>query len=297
MLWVLNSLSYRFPYQIWKLGNRFNFHRSDHLGFSAPKCGFNGFHGVKAKVFSNQLGFYMLANNQWFPNDQRKIVFCLGYLYGQEISWAKPRIQNVFNWKPMWYSRFTRNFEAMYLTPRRKAKAEKGSSGTEENKGCCAMYPQVQPECLHHQMGSFTPRWVIVLKVWQKTYNLPYCVPISNSLPWKAWKSFLSGLKMWCTESKTHQVPSTPLLTPTLELISWPGIYNTYQQDHDDVRRPLILMQERPAHITWMYWERNIKLKRQESQPRKYYWIGRLGGKMAEHTSGMIIRHWHLRWF
>lgn len=195
MLWVLNSLSYRFPYQIWKLGNRFNFHRSDHLGFSAPKCGFNGFHGVKSKVFSNQLGFYMLANNQWFPNDQRKIVFCLGYLYGQEISWAKPRIQNVFNWKPMWYSRFTRNFEAMYLTPRRKAKAEKGLQALKKTRDVA--------QCTHKfNLNACTTKWVhshpdgsLYSRFGKRRTTCPTVCPSQILYPGKLGKAFYQDWK------------------------------------------------------------------------------------------------------
>jgi hypothetical protein len=89
-----------------------------------PKIGvpdkFDGTRGVKAEVYTNQVGFYVISNRHLFPNDRSKLVFSLLYLTGQAGAWAQQFTTRVFAGKDVTYKEFSTAFQAMYFDTRRK---------------------------------------------------------------------------------------------------------------------------------------------------------------------------------
>jgi hypothetical protein len=56
----------------------------------------DGTRGVKAEVYSSQVGLYVISNTPSFPDNRSKIVFALSYLTGMASAWAQPFTTRIF---------------------------------------------------------------------------------------------------------------------------------------------------------------------------------------------------------
>jgi hypothetical protein len=95
---------------------------------------FDGTRGVKAKVYANQIGLYVVSNPSLFPDDRSKIIFSLSYLTGQASAWAQPITQRIFAGEEMGYKEFSVAFQAMYFDTKKKSRAEKALRALKQTK-------------------------------------------------------------------------------------------------------------------------------------------------------------------
>jgi hypothetical protein len=94
-----------------------------------PKVGvpdkFEGTRRVKAKVYANQIGLYVILNGHLFPENCSKLVFLLSYLMGLASAWVQRFTARVFAGKEVTYEQFSTAFQAMYFDTEKKSCAEK----------------------------------------------------------------------------------------------------------------------------------------------------------------------------
>jgi hypothetical protein len=95
---------------------------------------FDGTRGVKAEVYPNQVGFYVISNGHLFPNDCNKFVFSLWYLTGQASAWAQQFMTRAFAGKDVTYKEFSTAFQAMYFDTEKKTRAEKALQALKQTK-------------------------------------------------------------------------------------------------------------------------------------------------------------------
>jgi hypothetical protein len=51
---------------------------------------FDGTRGVKAEVYANQVGLYVISHPTLFPDNRSRIIFSLSYLTRPASAWAQP---------------------------------------------------------------------------------------------------------------------------------------------------------------------------------------------------------------
>ena len=82
---------------------------------------FYGTQGVKAEVYVNWIGLYVISNGHLFPKKQSKLVFLLSYLTGLASTWAQRFTTRAFAGKEVTYKEFSTAFQAMYFNTEKKS--------------------------------------------------------------------------------------------------------------------------------------------------------------------------------
>lgn len=97
-----------------------------------PKVGtpdkFDGSKGDKAEAFINQVGLYLLANANTFPDDKTKVVFTLSYFTGEANQWAAPYFKRLLCPTAddhLTFRDFTDAFEATFFDSDRQNRAQR----------------------------------------------------------------------------------------------------------------------------------------------------------------------------
>ncbi|KAH9446988.1 hypothetical protein Pst134EA_028972 [Puccinia striiformis f. sp. tritici] len=94
-----------------------------------PKMGlptkFDGTRGDKAEAWVRQIGTYIIAHPDEFPDDRSKILWSLSYLEGPALIWAGQFSDRLFRAEEVKYDEdFAVGFSSMYLDSEKKTKSE-----------------------------------------------------------------------------------------------------------------------------------------------------------------------------
>jgi hypothetical protein len=103
-------------------------HSTDSASHKGPKISvpdkFEGTHVIKAEVYANQIGLFVISNVHLFPNNRSKVIFSLLYLMGLASAWAQPFTVRLFAGEDGSYKEFSMAFQSMYFNTEKKSQAE-----------------------------------------------------------------------------------------------------------------------------------------------------------------------------
>jgi hypothetical protein len=119
-------------------------HSTDGASHKGPKISvpdkFDGTHVIKAEVYANQIGLFVISNAHLFPNNRSKVIFSLSYLMGLASAWAQPFTVRLFAGEDGSYKEFSTAFQSMYFNTEKKEPGGGSTTGIETNKVDCPVH-------------------------------------------------------------------------------------------------------------------------------------------------------------